>query len=146
MTVGRVKELWNDRENQYKYMKWLFTYSKPYSFKIFLLMSIDLVTTLVSLKMVTISKTIIDNATAGQGFKTAIITYIILTIFLQAIGVAGGIMSTMLNEKFGFGIRKQVYEKIIRSHWLDIKRYHTGDLMTRLTSDAGAISRIYGRT
>lgn len=138
--MGRVKELWKDRDNQYKYMKWLLSYSKPYWFKIILLMSIDLVTTLMSLKMVTISKTIIDNATAGKGFKTAIITYIILTFSLQAIGIVSGIMSTMLNEKFGFGIRKQVYEKIIRSHWLDIKRYHTGDLMTRLTSDAGAIA------
>ena len=138
--MGRVKELWNDRDNQLRYFKWLMYYSKPYAWKIMLLMSIDLVTTLVSLKMVTLSKTIIDNATNGQSFKTAIIVYIILMISMQAVGVFSGIFSTMLNEKFGFGIRKQVYEKIIRSHWLDIKKYHTGDLMTRLTSDAGAIA------
>jgi len=138
--VGRVKELWNDRDNQLRYFKWLMYYSKPYAWKIMLLMSIDLITTLVSLKMVTLSKTIIDNATNGQSFKTAIIVYIILMISMQAVGVFSGIFSTMLNEKFGFGIRKQVYEKIIRSHWLDIKKYHTGDLMTRLTSDAGAIA------
>ena len=138
--MGRVKELWNDRDNQFRYFKWLMYYSKPYAFKIFLLMSVDILTTFVSLKMVTISKTIIDNATNGQSFKTAIIVYIILMISMQAIGIFNGIFSTMLNEKFGFGIRKQVYEKIIRSHWLDIKKYHTGDLMTRLTSDAGAIA------
>ncbi|MBO4616015.1 MAG: ABC transporter ATP-binding protein [Lachnospiraceae bacterium] len=138
--MGRVKELWKDRDNQIRYFKWLMYYSKPYAWKIMLLMSIDLVTTLVSLKMVTISKTIIDNATNGQGFKTALIVYVILMISMQAVGVFSGIFSTMLNEKFGFGIRKQVYEKIIRSHWLDIKKYHTGDLMTRLTSDAGAIA------
>lgn len=140
MTVGRVKELWQDRDNQLRYMKWLMFYSKPYAFKILLLMGIDLLATFVSLKMVTISKTIIDNATNGQGFKTAIIVYVILMLSMQAVGIVTGIMSTMLNEKFGFGIRKQVYEKIIRSHWLDIKKYHTGDLMTRLTSDAGAIA------
>ncbi|MCR4677911.1 MAG: ABC transporter ATP-binding protein/permease [Lachnospiraceae bacterium] len=138
--MGRVKELWKDRDNQIRYFKWLMYYSKPYAWKIMLLMSIDLVTTLASLKMVTISKTIIDNATNGQGFKTALIVYVILMISMQAVGVFSGIFSTMLNEKFGFGIRKQVYEKIIRSHWLDIKKYHTGDLMTRLTSDAGAIA------
>lgn len=138
--MGRVKELWDDRGNQLRYFKWLMYYSKPYAWKIMLLMGIDLLTTLVSLKMVTLSKTIIDNATAGQSFKTAIIVYVILMISMQAVGVFNGIFSTMLNEKFGFGIRKQVYEKIIRSHWLDIKKYHTGDLMTRLTSDAGAIA------
>lgn len=143
--MGKVKELWKDRDNQYKYMKWLFFYSKPFLLKIFLLMGLDLATTLMSLKMVTISKSIIDEATNGQGggfaaFKTALIWYVVLMLSLQFIGVVNGILTTMLNEKFGFGIRKQVYEKIIRSHWLDIKRYHTGDLMTRLTSDAGAIA------
>lgn len=138
--TGKVKALWKDRDNQARYIKWLFKFSKPYIPKITLLMLIDLVTTLVSLRMVTLSKTIIDSATEGNSFKTAIIVYIALTIFMQAVGIVSGLMSTMLNERFGFGIRKQVYEKIIRSHWLDIKKYHTGDLMTRLTSDAGAIA------
>ena len=138
--TGKVKALWKDRDNQARYIKWLFKFSKPYIPKITLLMLIDLVTTLVSLRMVTLSKTIIDSATEGNSFKTAIIVYIALTIFMQAVGIVSGLMATMLNEKFGFGIRKQVYEKIIRSHWLDIKKYHTGDLMTRLTSDAGAIA------
>lgn len=138
--MGKIKELWKDRNNQAKYMKWLVSFSKPYMFKIGIIMGFDLVATLVSLKMVTISKTIIDNATEGNPFKTAIIVYLILMLSMQVINIITGIMSTMLNEKFGFGIRKQVYEKIIRSHWLDIKKYHTGDLMTRLTSDAGAIA------
>lgn len=138
--TGKVKALWKDRDNQARYIKWLFKFSKPYIPKITLLMLIDLITTLVSLRMVTLSKTIIDSATEGNSFKTAIIVYIALTIFMQAVGIVSGLMSTMLNERFGFGIRKQVYEKIIRSHWLDIKKYHTGDLMTRLTSDAGAIA------
>lgn len=136
----KVKALWKDRDNQTKYIKWLFKFSKPYIPKIAILMGVDLLSTLVSLKMVTLSKTIIDSATEGNSFKTAIIVYIILTISMQGIGIVTALMSTMLNEKFGFGIRKQVYEKIIRSHWLDIKKYHTGDLMTRLTSDAGAIA------
>lgn len=138
--MGKVKELWDDRDNQYKYFKWLMHFSKPYIPRIAFLMAVDLVGTLVSLKMVTISKTIIDNATEGNSFKTAIIVYIVLTLSMQVVGIIASIVSTMLNEKFGFGIRKQVYEKIIRSHWLDIKKYHTGDLMTRLTSDAGAIA------
>ncbi len=141
--MGKLKSLWNDRNNQYKYMKWLIKFSGPYIPRIALIMIFDLAMTLASLKMVTISKTIIDGATNGNGFssfKTALILYVALTLFLQALGIVNTLVSTMLNEKFGFGIRKQVYDKIIRSHWLDIKKYHTGDLMTRLTSDAGAIA------
>ena len=61
-------------------------------------------------------------------------------IAMQIVGIVSTLLSAVLNEKFSFGIRKQIYDKIIRSHWMDVKRYHTGDLMTRLTSDAGAIA------
>lgn len=138
--MGKVKELWKDRGNQYRYFKWLMHYSKPYIFKISLLLVLDLAVTVISLWMVTISKSIIDDATAGNEYLKAIVIYVVLTVLLQVINIVNGLVSTMLDEKFGFGIRKQVYEKIIRSHWLDVKKYHTGDLMTRLTSDAGAIA------
>jgi ABC-type multidrug transport system fused ATPase/permease subunit len=49
-------------------------------------------------------------------------------------------VSLVLDEKFSFGIRKQIYEQIINSYWMDVKKYHTGDLMTRLTSDATNVS------
>lgn len=138
--MGKIKELWKDRSNQKRYMKWLFQYSKPYAFRIMLILVLELIVTVISLKMVTVSKSIIDDATAGNEFMTAIAVYVILTVALQVFNVVDGLLTAMLDERFGFGIRKQIYEKIIRSHWLDVKKYHTGDLMTRLTSDAGAIA------
>lgn len=138
--MSKLRSLWKDRDNQYKYAKWLMQYTKPYLGRIALMMVISLSSTLFSLWMVNISKNIIDNATQGREFKTLIVVYLILVLALQVIGVVSGLLSTMLNEKFSFGIRKQVYEKIINSHWMDVKKYHTGDLMTRLTSDAGNIA------
>ena len=61
---------------------------------------------------------------------------------MQALSIFTTLMSAVINEKFSFGIRKQIYEKIINSHWMDVKKYHTGGLMTRLTSDAGNIAAI----
>ncbi len=138
--MGKLKKLWGDRENQYRYFKWLMSYSKPYIGRIALMMLFNLGFTVISLWMVTISKSIIDEATAGNEFVTMIITYVILMILMQVMSIVAGLLSTMLNEKFSFGIRKQVYDKIINSAWMDVKRYHTGDLMTRLTSDAGSIA------
>lgn len=138
--MNKLKKLWNDRGNQYQYAKWLFQYAKPFSGKIALMMGLNLLTTIVSLFMVTLSKRIIDNATEGNAFVTLIAVYLVLIIGLQIVSVLGALMNTMLIERFSFGIRKQIYEKIINSHWMDVKRYHTGDLMTRLTSDAGNIA------
>ena len=138
--MGKLKEVWKDRDNQYQYAKWLMKYSKPYMGRIALMMVFSIMSTVVSLWMVQISKTIIDNATGGNKFVTLLIVYFCLMISMQIVGIVSTLLSAVLNEKFSFGIRKQIYDKIIRSHWMDVKRYHTGDLMTRLTSDAGAIA------
>lgn len=138
--MSKIKNLWSDRSNQYQYVKWLVQYAKPYMGRITVMMMFNLLYTVVGLVMVTLTKRIIDEATEGNPIITLIVCYLILTIGLQLVSVFGTLMNTMLTEKFSFGIRKQIYEKIIHSHWMDVKKYHTGDLMTRLTSDAGNVA------
>lgn len=150
--LNRVKSLWVDRDNQMKYIRWLAQYTKPYLGRIILIMILGFMTTGASLVMVQISKWIIDGATnkaasnpmaaasLGDNFVILLGVYLILTIALQGLYVVNTLISVMLNERFSFGVRKQIYDKIIQSHWMDVKKYHTGDLMTRLTSDAGNIA------
>lgn len=138
--MNKLKRLWNDRGNQYQYAKWLMQYAKPYLGRISLTMILDLLVTVCTLVMVQISKEIIDNATIHNSFVSLIVIYIAIMLGVQMLDVISALLSTMLNERFSFGIRKQIYEKIINSHWMDVKKYHTGDLMTRLTSDAGNIA------
>lgn len=138
--MNKLKRLWNDRGNQYQYAKWLMQYAKPYLGRISLTMILDLLVTVSTLVMVQISKEIIDNATIHNSFVSLIVIYIAIMLGVQMLDVISALLSTMLNERFSFGIRKQIYEKIINSHWMDVKKYHTGDLMTRLTSDAGNIA------
>jgi len=138
--MSKIKELWKDRNNQVLYMKWLMQYTKPYLPKITLMLVLSVSGTLFSLWMVNISKNVIDSATSGNAFMHMILLYLLLVFAMQLVSVLSSLMSTTLNERFTFGIRKQIYEKIISSHWMDVKKYHTGDLMTRLTSDAGNIA------
>lgn len=138
--MSKIKKLWKERSNQSQYLKWLIQYSKPYWWKLLLMMFIGLCSTGISLAMVRVSKEIIDLASSNVEFGFLIVIYIGLSFVTLFVSAAMSIFSTILNEKFSFGIRKQIYEKIIRSHWMDVKKYHTGDLMTRLTSDAGNIA------
>jgi len=140
--IEKAKALWRDRENQMKYFGWLCRYSKPYIGRISLMMFFNIFNTVISLAMALVSKQIIDNATGGVKEKilTLIIVYFGMIVAVQAINVSMTMVGTMLNERFSFGIRKQIYEKILLSKWLDIQKFHTGDLMTRLTSDAGNIA------
>ena len=138
--MEKIKNLWSDRSNQYQYAKWLVQYAKPYMGRIMVMMLMNLSYTVVGLVMVTLTKRIIDQATEGKPIIYLIVCYLFLTIGLQLLSVVSTLMNTMLTERFSFGIRKQIYEKIIHSHWMDVKKYHTGDLMTRLTSDAGNVA------
>ena len=147
--LERVKKIWGDRGNQSQYARWLFSYSRPYLGKIGLVVVLGVLNTVASLAMVQVSKSIIDNATFGNEFVRLLVIYMLLVFGMQALSVVNSLLTALLTEKFSFGIRKQIYDKIIQSHWMDVKKYHTGDLMTRLTSDAvniadGIISTIPG--
>ena len=140
--MSKIKALWKDRKNQATYTKWLMSYTKPYLGRIILMMVLNLITTGVSLYMAILSKRIIDDAIAGDRSNALLLVgvYFLLIIGMEAISILSTLVSTMLNERFSFGIRKQLYDKIINSHWMDVKKYHTGDLMTRLTADINNIS------
>lgn len=122
------------------YMKWLVKYSLPYLPQILLVFVIGVASSLIAAELAVVSKNIIDSATSGHLVVTAIIVYLALTLGNLLLSAITSLISVVLDEKFSFGIRKNLYEKIIESSWSDIKQYHTGDLMTRLTSDAGNIS------
>ena len=138
--MNRLIAFFKDWRNQRSYFFWLIKYSKPYIPRIVLLMCINLTNVLLTTFMAVISKQIIDKATNGDDIKLAIIIYAASILALLGFSVISQMVSLVLDEKFSFGIRKQIYEQIINAHWLDVKKYHTGDLMTRLTSDAGNVS------
>lgn len=138
--MNKLITFFKDWRNQKSYFFWLVKYSKPYIPKILFLMIINLLITLLSTGMAVLSKEIIDRATNGNNITGAIVIYIVFILSMLAFNVISQMISLVLDEKFSFGIRKQLYEQIINAHWMDVKKYHTGDLMTRLTSDAGNIS------
>lgn len=127
-------------KNSIHYAKWLWQYTKPYLPFILLIMGISISSSLLNTYSAIVTKNIIDSATTGHILIKSMLLYIGIVIFMQVVDTVSQLITVVLNEKFSFGIRKQVYERIIHAHWMSIKKYHTGDLMTRLTSDAGNIS------
>lgn len=122
------------------YLKWLVHYTKPFIPVLVLLMVINAISSAISIGMAVIGKSIIDNASTGGSFKEKIILYIVIIVVVQIINIVSSLISIMINEKFSFGIRKQVYDKILTTSYHKVQKYHTGDLMTRFTSDCGNIA------
>ncbi len=139
-SMRKVKTLLNRIHFHSDYINWLWVYSKPYVPQIAFLLLIGLINSTITVSLAVVSKTVIDSAITGELKKNAIVIYIVLVIVLISISALTSLISVVLKEKFSFGIRKQLYRKIIESSWMDVTKFHTGDLMTRLTSDAGNIS------
>lgn len=143
--MGKAEKLikyWSKRDDAVEYFKWVLSYTKPYLPQLLLLMGFDFLATLTSVGMAIIGKEMIDRATEGNLSELwkIILLYAAVIIGTQILSVLASLISVVVYEKFGFGIRKKVYRRILDTSWIDISKYHTGDLMTRLTSDVSAVS------
>ena len=140
--IDKLRRYWRRRDDAREYFKWCMGYTKPYVPQLFLIMVFDLLATLMSVGMAVIGKEMIDRASVGNlsDIWKIIVIYIGVILGAQFLGIISGLFSTIVYEKFSFGIRKNVYRRILDTCWIDVSKYHTGDLMTRLTSDVAAVS------
>jgi ABC-type multidrug transport system fused ATPase/permease subunit len=140
--IQKLKKYWNKRDEAREYFKWVLGYTKPYVPRLLLILIFDILATLLSVGMAIIGKELIDRAIEGRLAQlwNIIALYVLVIFGSAALSLVSGLFSTVVYEKFGFGIRKKVYRRILDTTWLDISKYHTGDLMTRLTSDVSAVA------
>lgn len=136
----KYKKFYKDRANQKEYAKWLMHYTKPYLPSLLGLLVINIISVVLGTQMSIVSKDIIDRATAGQPIVTTIILFVVIMFGSTFLSIIVSLVSIVIGEKFAFGIRRNVYEKILHTKWDAITKYHTGDLNTRLTSDTDAIA------
>ncbi|WP_408071377.1 ABC transporter ATP-binding protein [Butyrivibrio sp. JL13D10] len=134
------KKIKEDKAKGKDYFRWLIYYTKPYMWKIGLLMAVSILMTFVSIQYAMASRNLIDLAGGGKITIGATVVFIILIVLMQVVNPIMDLFTAMMYEKYTFGIRKQVYDKLLYSEWLGTQRFHTGDMMTRMTSDAGSVA------
>lgn len=122
------------------YAVWLIKYTKPYLPALSLTMFFSIAASLISIGTAVVSQQLIDNATIGKTITSNIVLYILCILIMQAIQVISSMFTVIIQEKFSFGIRRQVYDKILHSCYHNVSKYHSGDLMTRLTTDTTNIA------
>ena len=121
-------------------VKWMLQVVSPYYRYIFLVFMISVVSMVISYAGTIIGKYVVDDATSGEiNFRNmAIMCATTLVSILFSVG--SSILGSYISEKFSFTIRQQFYNDIQRSVWLRISKFHSGDLVTRLTSDIASLS------
>ena len=96
----------------------------------------------VSLASSMISKDLVDIITGHQTGKllstfAAMIGFSVANIL---VGQASGYASTFINLKVDAEIKNDIFAKMLVTDWESLTAYHTGDLVTRWSSDASNIS------
>jgi len=132
---GRLKEM-------VRQTKWIYGYAKHYWFAMVFYTLLGMVGTVLSLMTSFVSKDLVNIITGYQVGE-------VVQTFCMMIGL--GFVSTLINQAADYAssyismkvdaeIKSDIFGKILVTDWESLTRYHTGDLLTRWSSDASAIS------
>ena len=133
--AGRLQEMWRQT-------KWIYQYGKRYWFATIFYTLLGMVSTVISLVTSWVSKDLVDIIT---GHETGLVlqtfcTMIGLNVGTSLLTMASNYASSYISMKVDSEIKSDIFEKILITDWESLTNYHTGDLLTRWSSDASAIS------
>lgn len=132
---GRLKEMWTQT-------LWLYSYVHKYWFSIVLYTLIGLGGTGISLITSLLSRDLVDIVT-GHKSNELLKTFIMYISFTLANVILSKILdyiATIISLKIDNAIKADIFEKMLLTRLEPLMSYHTGDLLTRWSSDASVIS------
>ena len=135
MKAGRLQEMW-------KQTLWIYQYARHYWLVMIFYTLLGMAGTVISLLISMVSKDLVDIVT---GHETGMIVktfcmMIGLNIGTTFLGQISDYASSYLSMKVDAEIKADIFSKILVTDWESLTNYHTGDLLTRWSSDASNIS------
>ena len=132
---GTLRKMWAQS-------KWILQYGRRYWKSMVLYTLLGIAGSGVSLISSLISKDLVDIITGHQTGKllatfAAMIGFSLANILVSQ---ASGYASTFINLKVDSEIKNDIFAKMLVTDWESLTAYHTGDLVTRWSSDASNIS------
>lgn len=141
-SIKRVlHSVFNFKENK-DIAKWLIKIGNNYKRYIFGFLAINLITMLMSLASSIAGRYVVDSAThfGTDMFGKCILIMLLTTVASIIISAIATMFSSFVSEKFAFGIRSKMFDNVQRSQWYHLSKYHSGDMLSRLSSDVDNIS------
>ena len=143
--LRRFKKLFQflkDWENNKTHLLWLYNIGKGYKRYMVGFLLINLLSMVISLASSIAGKYVVDAATGFQTdfFFKYIFIMLVTSLVSIAFSAASGMFSSYVNERFAFSIKAKMYDRVQRSVWYKLSKYHSGDLLSRLTSDIDTVA------
>ena len=132
---GMLQEMWIEA-------KWMWQYIRRYKFAVFFYLILGIFSTLMGLAGSVLSKYLIDAVTGVDKNNIGIIIVGIVSMALGGVVISAitSRISTKISIKVNNEIRQEAYDKVMRSDWLSMTNFHSGDILNRLNSDVSTVS------
>ena len=130
-------------------LKRVFSYLKPYTKQLILVLLCIIVSSFFSLLPSIIKGKILDDGLLKQDFK-ALVYYIVLslavTLAASLIGVAETYINTWIAQHITFDMRNQMYQHLQKMSQRFFTTNNQGDIITRMTSDIDGVKAVVTST
>ena len=125
-----------------KEMRWVFGYAYRYKFSIIAYILLGLTTLGTGLLNSFVSADMVDIITGQQtgAVVKTFATLIGITLIQYAVGQFSSYFSNRISIKMSQNMKAEMFDKILDTDLESLQSYHTGDLLTRWSSDVGTIS------
>ena len=124
-------------------LNWIVENSKKEFLGMVLLVICDALFSVCSVSMAVFAKLIIDSAAAKNKeelIKNAIILLLVIVVQIS-LKLLGKALEVRVSGKLEMKYKTRLFSNILKKDFLKISSYHSGELMTRLTSDVTVISQ-----
>lgn len=144
--ISKIKKFFNELgswQESKSLFKWILNIGKDFKRYVLGFLVINMITMLISLASAVAGRYVVDAATnfSTEMFFRYIAIMLVTTVASIVISSASGMFSGYVNEKFAFGIRAKMFDRIQRSVWNKVTKYHSADMLARLSGDIDTISR-----
>jgi ATP-binding cassette, subfamily B, bacterial len=125
-------------------LKWISRHARPFLFFLLLLIVIGAISSVTDIYRAIITKKLIDASIAAQ--RNLIIQYIIFMFMLILANVMShgtiSVLSIHCSANITNNIQKKIYNHLTKTEWMEYSKYHTGDILTRMTSDVETVTNL----
>ena len=127
----------------YEEIRWMYQYIKKYRLWIFFYVAVGSLGVVMSLGSSVVSKYLIDVVMARRISELAGQAALMTAIVAGNIAISAAVsrLSAKITVSVQNEMRGELYIKILYSRWQQLQLYSTGDLLNRLNSDMGIVSR-----
>ncbi len=124
-----------------KVIKWIYGNGKRCIPSILLLTVLSVLSSLVALKFTSVSKLVLDVATnqAEGNLVNVGIWFAVLLLLQLLISIILTFVNVHVSAKMDIEMKRNIFKNIINKDFIAISKYHSGDLLNRLTSDLSVI-------